>query len=169
MKILLVLIVATLSVGCTAVKQGSKEAVNLATVNRLVTSGDVSKTIKTVELSNFETAVVTRAENHYIHVFLPKWKEKLVGIKASDPIFNEFENDYNLLKIHFENVKKVVIDNWNEYGEAEKILLKDNLRRAELADESAQRAIKLKEYHNALLDSFQVSKFILETASVIIP
>lgn len=159
MKKLLVILIISLTLGCTTTLNSVDDFANLTIANEQIVSGQVSNTINSIELSSTEKLVVTHAINHYI-AFTSRWKSRLTQLDSTTPIFTQFLAEYSELVDQYNSVESIINKNWAEYPVRYQVLLLDYQLRAKKIDSSVMDLLAAGDRYRAVINAIELARIL---------
>lgn len=154
------LLVFALLCGCQTVLKNTDELSNIAIANEMIMTGQVTETIKRIELNETELLTVNHAINKYSS-FVSRWKESITDLDSTAPIFSEFMVDYSSLVGQYKAVELIVQKHLSVYSERDQVILLDYQRRARKMNDSVESLISAGNRYQALLDALSFGRIMI--------
>lgn len=155
MKTLLIVLLITLTAGCQALKPQAEQAVDLIAqatyVDELVKSGAVTESLYNSALTDKDRKTIETSLAAY-NDFTHKWgrmitKSPLEAVTRTQLIISE----YNVLRIRFAEIERIVKDNWASYPVESQYLLAGYQKQAYELDELVMSMLSKQNTNTALV------------------
>ncbi|MBL0011052.1 MAG: hypothetical protein IPP22_08755 [Nitrosomonas sp.] len=156
----LFMLILCLFSGCQTVLNKSDDLTNIAIANEMIMTGQVTETIKRIELNETELLTVNHAINKYSS-FVSRWKESITDLDSTAPIFSEFMVDYSGLVGQYKAVESIVQNHLNVYSERDQLILLEYQRRARKMNDSVESLISAGNRYQALLDALSFGRIMI--------
>jgi len=158
-KFIVPIIIILLIAACANVTKVVSES---AFLGHQIESGDVFKSIKSVELSNIDVQIVNHAQNK-VNQFRAKWKSVIVNPKSITDLDQGMLGDYADLRGSYAEVDAVVRRNWDKYDQQSKTALLAIQDHATKLDQSVDKYVAAKDKERVAI---QVLRYASVLASV---
>lgn len=158
-KILLLIFTLSILFGCTTIIKSKEDIQNIAVVHQQIMSGQAAIVIKSAPLNDTEILIVDHASNRYV-AFVEKWKEEILKLKSTTPLFNDFLADYYELSEQYITVQNVIIKNWGKYTLPNQIVLLEYQAKANKLNENVDDLITAKNIYEAGVVAVKLGKVL---------
>ena len=155
MKLFIISCLVFLSVGCQVLKPQAEQVGDLIAqatyVDELVKSGAVTESLYNSALSEKDRKTIETSLNAY-NAFTAKWggmitKNPLEAVTRTQLIISE----YNVLRIRFSEIERIVKDNWSSYPIESQYLLAGYQKQAYELDELVMSMLAKQNTNTALI------------------